>query len=709
MKRSVKVITGFLIAFFWLISSCSLQDGGSKLNTDSVQNDCLIGEIIVEVSSSTHASSVDAIISGTRIKTIAVLDQRTYLLYKLNDGVDVDTAIVSIISSGLVINAEKNSVYSLFAYKPDDPLYDFYQYAPRIAHCEESWDIERNASGVIVAVIDTGINGEHEDLEGRVIAGKNIITGEDILANSNSDDIGHGTHVAGIIGARGDNGTGIAGVAWDVSLMPVKVFAPDAFTSSAFISEGIIYAVNNGAKVINMSFGGGVYSIIVNDAINYAHENNVVAVVSMGNDAKIKLNYPAVLPGVISVGCTNGRDEVSFFSTRGNHISVAAPGESIYSLSNWSNTEYLYMSGTSMAAPFVSGLAALLVSHNTGITPDEVRSIIEASADPLGAEAFSTSYGYGRVNVEAALNTARIDNYGSINVHVTNKSEPVGGIKVILENAADSTVVQAGLTSCGSASGGTNGEIVFNHVRLGDYRVRMQVGTAQSQNVTVSDTGNPEEVSFAFDTPMILLVNGIKKVDNAFITDETLYTRKLTNMGKYFSIWKVAYNGPPPLNLVNAYDLIIWFTGRTQDDSGANIEVLSVQEREAIAAFLDSGKPMYICGNNIAEHLGQADPEFLSDYLHASLVDTSFKFEDLYGLGFFEGMEIAINLDDDDQIAPGPGAVAILDLTDDIGTFAGLSWDVGYRLVFTTITPNQIVYCYPDTFFEDVIEWLELD
>ncbi len=696
-----------LVIALMLLFSCSFQ-GDAKPELGAIRDGCIEREIIVEVSSTADVSFVDAIVPGVRLKTIAAFGLRTYLLYELNEGVDPDATIVSLVSSGYITRAERNAVYSLHAVVPDDPLYDLYQYAPRIAGCEDGWETENMASGVIVAVIDTGINGQHEEFGGRVLAGKNFITGEDIPANSNSDDIGHGTHVAGIIGAGGDNGNGIAGVAWGVSLMPVKIFSPDAFTSAAIISEAIVYAVDHGAKVINMSFGGGVYSMIMNDAINYAYENDVVSVVSMGNDAKVKLNYPAALPGVISVGCSNGRDEVSFFSTRGTHISVVAPGESIYSLGNRANNEYVYMSGTSMAAPFVSGLAALIVAHTPDLTPDEVRSIIEDSADPLGSEAFDTDYGYGRVNAEAALSTVRLDNYGSIKVHVENRGNPVGGIKVMLENALDSTVVQAGLTSCGSSSGGVNGEFVFNHIKTGDYRVRVQLGTPKVENVTVSGTGLPAVVSFDFDTPMILIVNGIKIVDNTLITDETLYMRKLTDMGKYFSIWKVAYNGPPPSELLVNYDLVIWFTGRTRNDPESNVEVLNPVEMERIAEFLDSGKPMYICGNNIAEHLDTAAPEFLSGYLHASFVDASIRFEDLYGLGFLENTEYSINLDDDDQIACEPGAVPILDTIDELGSFSGICWDIGYRLVFTSVTPNQIVYQYPNNaFFETIITWLE--
>jgi subtilisin family serine protease len=720
MKRAgiMKRLIGNIFICFLLLSvitACSIQGRGKPgepVVIDKPQIDgALDGEIIVGIDRSVPASSIDVLVPGTRVKTIASINCTSYLLYNLFDKTKTDIILISLMSSGKVKDAEKNALYSLYKTVPDDQYYSQYQYSPKITDCEDGWDIEKGNSAVTVAVIDTGINGLHEDLLGRVTEGWNILAGAAIAEGTNSDDIGHGTHVSGIIAAEGNNGKGIAGVAWKVNLMPVKVFAPDVVTSSAYIAEGIVFAVDHGAKIANMSIGGGVYSMIVADAVNYAYDHDVVIIAAMGNDGKTKINYPAALPGSIAVGCTNGRDEVSYFSTRGNFISVCAPGESIWSLSNNSDTGYLYMSGTSMATPFVTGLAALLLSHDSTYKPDEVRSVIEDSADPLGPDAFSPAYGHGRVNVYKALLASKHNNYGSIRVNVANNGNPIGGIKVLVEDEATSEVVQSGLTSAGSAAGGVNGQIAFHHIPLGSYKIMVQVGTAQDQSVTLANAGDTVDASFAFTTPMVLLVNGIKVLDNSLVTDEFFYEQKLTALGKYFSIWKVAYNGPPPAELVDAYDTVIWFTGRTKDDSGSNIEVLGSGEVSAIKSFLDKGGRMYLCGNNIAEHLSQADPDFLANYLHATFVRPQLPHDELIGSGFLSLMDIILNPNDDDQIDPGIGATGLLDSSGVVGVneWAGLSWNTGYRLVFTTFCPtaDNMASCYPDTLFEDTIAWLD--
>lgn len=699
--------------FFCLFFSCSLIDQGNQTEYTNIDNPFVEpaqgDEIIVKVHSSVPLLQIDMLVPGTRIKNIARLGDYKYASYRLFDDMDRDYVLMSLMASGKVVAAEVNAVYSLFRYKPDDPYYDQYQYAPQITQSELGWDIETGSDSITVAVLDTGINGEHEDIAGRVIAGRNIISGTTIPPSSNSDDIGHGTFVSGITGAMGDNGKGIAGVAWYINLMPVKILASGVNTTAAHIVEGLVWAVEHGANVVNMSFGGSIYSIAINDAVNYALEHNVVLVAAMGNDRKKMIKYPAALPGIIAVGSTNGQDEVSYYSTRGNHISVAAPGESIYSCRHSSNTEYFFASGTSAAAPFVSGLAALLLSKNPGLSPAQIRSMIEDSADPLGPDDFSPDYGHGRVNVYYALTSPEINNYGSIRVTVKNRNEPVGGVKVLIEDTLDSTIIQSGITSYGGTSGGVNGQIVFNHIRMGNYRVRVHVGESQVKDVTLSSPEETGEISFDFNTSLVLLINGIKIMDNSLFTDEFLYMQKLTDLGKYFSIWKTAFNGPPPAELLHAYDMVIWFTGRTRDDPDKNIEVLSEQETTVIADYLDSGGLLYLCGNNIAEHLSQADPAFLENYLHAYYLSSPLSHDELSGRGLLDGMYLIINMEDDDQIDLAADAVGILDSSDEAGEnhWAGLSWDTGCRLVFTTLTPNELLYCEPDMFFEDIVTWLD--
>jgi subtilisin family serine protease len=715
MKR---LCTTNIIFLFFSFFSCTFgnqaEPSNNSQNTQPQDDAVVSGEVVVGIDSTQAEASIDTLVPGVRVKTIATIKGTTYLLYRLNDS-DADSVIMSLTSSGKVRVAEKNALYSLCMI-PNDGYYNDFQYAPKITHCEDAWDIETGSPDITVGLIDTGINGMHEELAGRVLAGKNMLTGEPIAEGANSDDIGHGTHVAGIIAAAGNNTTGIAGVAWNVKLLPVKIFSEDDFPSSSIITEAIVYAVDHGAKVINMSIGGGVYSMMTSDAVNYAYDHNVLIVAAMGNDGKTKVNYPASFPGVLAVGCTNARDEVSYYSTRGANISVCAPGECIYSLANYSDTSYRFMSGTSMATPFVTGLTALLFSHDPTLTPEEARSMIEDSAEPLGAQPFSIDYGHGRVNANGALTITKRNNYGSIRVNVTNNGKPTGGIKVLLEDPDTSSIVQTGLTSSGTDGGGANGEIVFHHLPINKtYRAIAELNSVQRSTLTLAGAGDTETASFSFNTPMVLIVNGIKIANASLLTAQRIYEEKLIEMGKCYSIWKVAYNGPPPLSLVSAYDTVIWFTGATADDSGTRIEVLNDEERSTIASYLDNGGKMYLCGNNIAEHLSATDPAFLENYLHATFVRSKLPHDELFGFGFLASMIIDINPWDDDQIEPAADTAGLLDASDTTGTqeWAGISWSTGYRLVFTTFTPNEVASCFlrgplaNDAFLESVINWLD--
>ncbi|MBN1699940.1 MAG: peptidase S8 [Spirochaetales bacterium] len=708
------------LTILWSLSflfSCSIESERTAwpvtLIEEETNGEYVEGEVIVTIDESVACGDIDVLVPGNRVKTVTPKgSSQRMLLYRLFDRDECDTVIIALMSSGLVNYAEKNAVYSLCEYVPDDPYYSTCQYSPQITGCEEAWEaVQSPGGGIIVAVLDTGINGEHEELEGRVIAGRNVLTGEDIPEGTNSDDNGHGSHVAGIIGAKGDNGKGIAGVAWDCSLMPVKIFGNDIQTTTAHIAEAIVWAVDHGARVISMSFVGMLYSMAVNDAVNYALNRDVVLVAAMGNDGRAKIEYPGAHPGVIAVGATNGRDQVAYFSTRGNHISVAAPGESIYSLKNTSNTEYVFGSGTSMATPFVTGVAALLLSARPELTPVELRSIIEDSAVPLGPDEFSPAYGYGRVSVYNALNLDARNNYGTVTVNVTNRDEPVGGIKVLLEDTADNTIVQAGITSYGGIEGVLNGQIVFNHIHPGDYRVRVQAGIHKETFISITPKSREQTASFAFDTPMVLVVNAIKVADASLLTAEALYAERLTSMGKAFTLWKTAYHGPPPKSLIDAYDLLIWFTGNTQNNPSKQIEILTEYEITLLEEYCDKGGRLYLSGNNIAQHLKRFDPDFLAGYLHAEYLTSPLSHDELLGRGLLDGMDFFISMADDDQIDILDGATGILDSSDepDENHWAGLSWDSGYRLIFTTPYPNQINSSFHEEFFNRVLTWLESD
>lgn len=262
----------------------------------------------------------------------------------------------------------------------------------------------------VVGVIDTGIFGDHQDLAGRLIAQRDHFNVDDIA----EDDNGHGTHVSGIVLAHADNGAGAAGVAYGpnlrlvvskgcglVSFLGYICWSPD-------IADGIAWAVDNGANVINLSLGGDEGSVAEQEALQYALANDVLPVCAAGND-KSDVDFPAAFPECMAVSATDWADQLSSYSSFGPEVEVAAPGgDTILAgaydriASTWNNGGYVYAAGTSMASPQVAGLAALL--HALGVTGAEAkRQILRSTADDRGPAGFDTRFGHGRINVWSAV------------------------------------------------------------------------------------------------------------------------------------------------------------------------------------------------------------------------------------------------------------------------------------------------------------------
>lgn len=301
---------------------------------------------------------------------------------------------------------------------------------------ENAWNIEQGDSTIVLGVIDTGTKLDHPEFGGRLwtnsgeIAGNNIdddsngfvddINGWDFANNDNNpvDDNGHGTNVAGIACATGNNSIGYAGVDWHCKLMTMKGLDASSYGYYSWWADAIYYAVDNGVNVLNLSLGGTGSSTLLQTAVNYALNNNVSVVAASGNGNTGAAFYPAVFAGVIAVGSTDADDSrtVPFFwsttsgSNYGSHLSVVAPGNYIYGLSSSSNTNYgSYWGGTSQASPHVAGLATLLLAQNPTMTPPQIKSLIEATAeDQVGDPAEDVAgwdqyHGHGRINANNAL------------------------------------------------------------------------------------------------------------------------------------------------------------------------------------------------------------------------------------------------------------------------------------------------------------------
>ncbi|MCD8508601.1 MAG: S8 family peptidase [Bacillus sp. (in: Bacteria)] len=287
---------------------------------------------------------------------------------------------------------------------PNDEFYEPYQWNLTQIFTEPGWNITLGEQGVTIAIIDSGIDPDHKDLADKIQAGYNAF--EDNGAYE--DEHGHGTHVAGIAGAITNNLDGIAGVSWHNPLLAIKSLDHHAEGNSLSIAKGIVWAVDNGAKVINLSLGDSHDSEIMYEAIRYAYEQDVVLIAASGNDNVETPMYPAAYTEVLAVAAVDPQRERAVFSNYGYHIDVSAPGEHIPS--TYLDDQYVIMSGTSMAAPHVAGLAGLIRSLNPNLSNDQVYDIICYTSDDLGEEGYDPYYGFGEINIQKALEIIRPNN-----------------------------------------------------------------------------------------------------------------------------------------------------------------------------------------------------------------------------------------------------------------------------------------------------------
>lgn len=281
----------------------------------------------------------------------------------------------------------------------------------------EAWEITPGDPSVVIAVLDSGVDQDHPDLTSKLVDNINF-TG----SNSYNDYYGHGTHTSGIAAAATNNDRGVAGTGYNSALMNVKVLGDDGYGASSWIAQGILYAADNGAKVISMSMGSPFKSSTLENAVNEAWSEGAILVASAGNSANPSKTYPAYYSNVIAVAATDNNDQKADFSSYGSWVDVAAPGVDIYStfpthdfvLATKYNRsqEYDFGSGTSMSAPMVAGVAALVWSTEYGTGNQAVRDRIEHTADAIPGT--GTYWTWGRVNACNAVGGNCTYDLGSI-------------------------------------------------------------------------------------------------------------------------------------------------------------------------------------------------------------------------------------------------------------------------------------------------------
>lgn len=277
---------------------------------------------------------------------------------------------------------------------PNDPSY-FSQYHLQGLEMERAWEISTGSASQTVAILDTGVDLRHHDLAAKIVPGYDVVN-RDWNAD---DDHGHGTHCAGIAAAIGNNGTDGSGVDAAAKILPVKVLDASGRGYSSDIIDGVYFAVDAGADVLSLAFAGGGYQLAFQDAVDYAWSYDRFVVAAAGNQGSYQYAYPAAYRNVVAVASTDGSNALSYFSNRGLWVDLAAPGSSIYSTRMGGGMTT--MSGTSMAASTVAGMATLIRAVYPQASNEEVRDRLFAGADQI--KGTGSYFWYGRVNAYNSL------------------------------------------------------------------------------------------------------------------------------------------------------------------------------------------------------------------------------------------------------------------------------------------------------------------
>ncbi len=334
---------------------------------------------------------------GVRSASPALGDGRTFRLH-FDTADDLATRRQHLLNDPNVAFAEPNYLLDMYSGPtgptvPNDENYK-QQWGPTKVGADQTWNTLTTGGPIVIAMLDTGVSPTHPDLKDQLRPGFDFIGNDPNPA----DDNGHGTFTAGIVAATGNNGIGVAGITWGARVMPIKILDQDGRGPVSAFSQGIRYAVDQGAQIVNVSAGIPVPSQAMEAAVAYAIGKGRIVVAASGNQADGVQNYPAAYPNVIAVSASTREDRIAEFSSYGSFVWVAAPGKDVVSTYYKEGDTYAQLSGTSASTPYVSGTIALMLSQRGDLSPKVIREILKATAVDIDAAGFDPKAGYGRLD-----------------------------------------------------------------------------------------------------------------------------------------------------------------------------------------------------------------------------------------------------------------------------------------------------------------------
>jgi subtilisin family serine protease len=579
--------------------------------------------------------------------------------------------------------AEPRYIQHLYEIPNDEFYLTGIQYYINLMRCPQAWDITHGDSLVVIAIVDTGVDWDHPDLfaniwvnPGEDVNGDGIF--DDIDRNALDDDSNgyiddwcgwdfsgngvpdndpvewapiHGTHVAGCAAAVTNNGLGVAGVGWNCSIMAVKV-TKDGHEGIQYGYEGILYAAENGADVINASWGhsGGPPSQFEQEVIDSANARGAIIVSAAGNDPDVsppdtcEIEYPAWYDHVVAVAATNRSDRATDWTFYGSWVDVAAPGQAIYN--TWYDDNYTLLQGTSMSSPLVAGVAGLLKSIDPGMTSDEFEDKMWHTADDISDKnpGYIGRLGGGRANAYRAvlsmtdpdltIQESLIDDVGgngdghpdpgetvnwAITLGNTPTWQPAQNLRVkvssdspLIAFAEDSVAFEdIAPGECGDNSGAPFQFTVAaaDTSFWATFHLHMEAQGAVGNLV--------DSLKMLIGRAPVLIVD-----DDGGRNLEDSYQRGLDGMAVLYETWDVKAMGKVAEEDLMPYDVVVWLTGAEVDST------LTAEDRENLAAFLDAGHCLFLSGQNIGDEVGQSS--FLRDYVHVSHLADSVSLDPAY-------------------------------------------------------------------------------